>query len=976
MRKAALVPLLLLVGSCGGGGGGGDEASQFFLVEFLESGTNAIPRNRALKFRFSAPVAISQDFFERLKIVNGGPENFSLAMGAYFVNGDEVTFLPRLPEKEDRSDGGLRENASYHVFLKGGADALRSAGGEPIVQPQELFFDTSAFFEDPVPTEPPRGLRLLARDPTTNQTIDLSRADPRPGELAALDSNELLQQGRALDPGAGGAPSYGTPWAFELHVSEPLDPATVTADMVQLLEIRRNALTGTTTADPGHVGDPVSFKVPILVELVQRPDSDGELQLFIRAQAVQTLVDDARYRLSFSGGILGIDYRKTYTGDNGVTGDGETTLSGSGVYAEPGGLGYTTEFLVYDRPAITASRTVTYDPLADGIEPETGQTTTDPNLFNAALYNPTSAPGTAVGKVSDFGDGSDGDLAVSGGSIFVIDTGDVPNGPSGISIVVTDLDYLDSYSNAGTPASGQRTVAGREPMKFQLENLTVSASSTLRIKGVNPVRMLVRGLAQISGTVDAGGSAGANGSSTISQPGVGGPGGYPGGVSPRGDKSCPLYGGNDCSSYNGFLNLCLGAKNKYPFARKGEGPGRGNQGGDSYPYWAQFNSGGNVTSRDNTATGGGGGSHGSSGLPGEDRINAGGAIGTAGPSCSNYGTPNSSVIGARGVPGPVYGDRKALDWMGGSGGGGGGSVGEHSNAIGAYGTSGGAGGGGGGFFEIVAAGSIQVTSGGKISVAGGQGGAGFLEPNISPQYGMTYQSAWNTVTGGGGGGAGGTISLVSGGDISVVGGLLDARGGAGGIRGSHVLASSNAGANAGGDGGKGYIFLMDVDGSVVGLPGVVPAGEYDTFQYGVLTVSKFDLDRFGGISAITEMFGMPAADPDYLAMQELDILAHVNTGQSIRIFASSAKADSDNPLLPSIGTETALFEIALVQFSGGAATIDITGDMDNLNPAGGTPNRDAFTRVYASFEYNNEIDAATGPFASVDQVTVRFSFNG
>jgi hypothetical protein len=971
MRKVGwvVVPLLLLVGSCGGGGGG-DTGGTFFLIEFLESGTNAIPRNRTLRFRFSAPVAVGQDFFERLKITNVGPPNFSLAIGSYVITGDDVIFMPRLPESPDRADAGFKADAGYHVFLKGGADALRSVGGDPIARPQEFLFDTSEFFEDPLPTEPPRALKLLARDPTNDQSVDLSRLEPRPQDLALLDSNDLLQEGRAIEPGAGGAPNYGTPWAFELHMSEPLDPATVTTEMVQLLEIRDDALTGATTADPGHVGDPVTYKVPILVEMVQRPDAAGELQIFIRVRAVQTLVDDARYRLIFSGGILGLDYRKTYIGENGLTGDGA-------LIDEPGGLGYTAEFLVYDRPAITASRTVTYEPLADGIEPEIGQTTTDPALYNAALYNPSFAPGTAVGKVSDFGDGGDGNLSASGGGTVTIDTGDTPNPLSGISVTVTDLDYTDSYSNQGMPASGQRTVNGREPTVLQLENLTVSSGSTLRIIGVNPCRMLVRGQVQVAGTLDAGGSAGQDGALKISQPGAGGPGGFAGGKSPKGDKSCPLYGGNNCATYDGFLNICAGAKANFPFARKGEGPGRGNQGGDSHPYWAQLNSGGNVGARDNTATGGGGGSHGASGLPGEDRINAGGSIGTAGPSCSSQGTPNSSVMGVRGMPGPVYGDRMAQDWMGGSGGGGGGSVGEHSGAIGAYGTSGGSGGGGGGFFEIVSAGTIQITSGGRISVAGGQGGAGYLELNVSPQYGNTYQTSWNTVSGGGGGGAGGTISLVSGGDVSVIGGILDARGGAGGLRGTNALQPNVNGCNGGGEGGKGFLFVMDVDGSISGLGGgVIAEGQYDTFAYGVLTVSRFDLDRFGGISAITEMFGMPAADPDYQPMDELDVVANVNLGQRIRIYASSAKANPDDPLLPNVATETGLFEIAVVQFAAGAATVDITGDMENLNPAGGLPDRDAFTRVYAGFEYDKEIDAAIGPFASVDEVTVRCSFNG
>jgi hypothetical protein len=964
MSRVLLPFPLACLSACGGGGSG--QNGSFRLLQFLEQGQNAIPRNRVLTFLFSGPVAPSQDFFQRLKIENVDAANFSSAVGAYIVTGDRVTFAPRLPERQDRADSGFRESAHYHVFLKAGPDALQSTGGDRVARAQEYLFDTSEFFEDPVPNQPPRATMLLARDPTNGQATDLSRVDPRPQEIALLDSDALLQQGRAIDPGGGGAPGYATPWVFELHVTEALDPATVTPDEVELLQIREDALAGATTADPGHVGDPVLFKVPILVQMVQRTDDAGELQLFIRVQPIETLVDDARYRLSFSGAILGIDFRKTFTGDNGLTGDDDS---------ETGGLGYVTEFLVYDRPAITASRTITYDPLADGIEPEMGQTTNDESLYNTALYDPSFDPGKAVGKISDFGDGADGNLAVSGGGTWVIDTGDTPNLPSGMSVTVTDLDFADSYPNQGLPTSGQRTLVVPTPLTLQLENLTVSASSTLRIVGTNPCRILVRGQVLVNGTLDAGGSEGTDGSLKLSPPGAGGPGGFGGGRSPKGDKSCTLYGGNSCSSFDGFLNICPGAKAWFPFALKGEGPGRGNQGGDSIPYWAQFNSGGVTSSGDNTGTGGGGGSHATSGGKGEDRINAGGTPGSAGPSCSIYGTPNSSVLGARGEPGPTYGDRSARDWIGGSGGGGGGSVGEHAGAIGAYGTSGGSGGGGGGFLEIVASGAISVIGGGKISVAGGAGGAGYFEANVSPQYGTTYQSSWNTVSGGGGGGAGGTISLVSGGDISIVGGLLDARGGAGGAA-ANTGGLNNGGCNAGGAGGRGFLYVMDVDGAIAGLGGgSLPAGQYDSFTYGVLTVSQFDLSRFGGIAAITEMFRLPAADPDYEPIASGDILANVSAGQRIRIYASSAKADPVHPLQPDVATETPRVEVALVHFVSGATAVDITGDMNNLNPAG-TPDRDAFTRINATFEYDNGIEAATGPFAFVDSVTVRFTFNG
>jgi hypothetical protein len=49
--------------------------------------------------------------------------------------------------------------------------------------------------------------------------------------------------------------------------------------------------------------------------------------------------------------------------------------------------------------------------------------------------------------------------------------------------------------------------------------------------------------------------------------------------------------------------------------------------------------------------------------------------------------------------------------------------------------------------------------------------------------------------------------------------------------------------------------------------------------------------------------------------------------------------------------------------------------MDQLNPTG--PNRDAFLRVDAFFNYGALIvQAALGPFMSMDRMDVRYSFNG
>jgi hypothetical protein len=170
---------------------------------------------------------------------------------------------------------------------------------------------------------------------------------------------------------------------------------------------------------------------------------------------------------------------------------------------------------------------------------------------------------------------------------------------------------------------------------------------------------------------------------------------------------------------------------------------------------------------------------------------------------------------------------------------------------------------------------------------------------------------------------------------------------------------------------------MDVDGQVEGLiGGGGSTGEYDNFEYGVLTIANFDLGRFGGLKAITELFAMPAADPDYLPMELGDVLAKVNPGQTIRIYASSSRADPDEPLLPDIGTETGGIEVAKAYYQGGATVIENVFSMESLNPAGGVPDRDAFTRLRADFTYTIGSEAALGPFSSVDEITVRFTFNG
>ncbi len=964
MCKALFLLLgICAVAGCDGGGKGDQGGNSFRLIQFLENNQSNIARNHAITFLFSGPVRIDQDFNQRLKIqsVEQAPgSDFTLAIGTYVVSGDRVTFTPRLPNLQDRSDAGYRADTNYVVFLKAGPDALESSGGSRIASPQEFTFITSQFFEDIVPQQPPRVLGFVARDTTTQATTDLARLDPRPAEVALMDSAALIASNRFVDPGAGGPPNFTTPWQFELIVSEPIDPVTVNTDLIQMTEIFSDVTTSAPDAapfaGPGYMGNTVQFAVPLDVRVQQGANAQGEIEVRIVVTPIYTLVDDTRYRLTFAGSILGLDFRKEFTGDNGLTGDGQTVLAGAAPYPEPGGLGYTTEFLVADRSAITQTRTLTYDPLADNIDPELGQTVTDEDRYNSALYNPAINPSTAVGFLSAFGQGTDGNLAVSGGTV-TFDTGDVLN-PTVSTFQVFDLNPNNQYHTNPLPG-GPLTYNNVEPFELQLQSLTVSAGATLRFIGRNPPMVRVTGIAQVSGTIDISGGNGVVGGGGASASGTAGVAGFAGGNGKR-PGVCVGYCPGGSNDFQTYLNACGPANANQPHALNGSGPGRGYAGGTgyTYDYSNDLTNGG--------GTGGGGASHATLGGSGEDLKNTGGSQGTSGVPCDFCGIRPDGVIGVRGQSGPVYGDRElAVILYGGSGGGAGGSMANWNTP---KTQAGGSGGGGGGSITIVAAGAILVGSGAVIDASGGDGGAGKIVVQSAAQN-------WQSTSGGGGGGAGGSISLISGSNLSVTGALLDARGGAGGARSDVGTSFTCNACNAGGAGGRGFIFMMDADGQVSGLVPGTP-GQYNAFPTGVLTISQFDASRFSSIAAVTELFPVLTADPAYMPLSSADILAHVNTGQMIHVFASSAKADTEDPLLPNIATESTPVEVATVRHAAGATTVDIAlGAMALLNP-GGAPARDAFVRIDARFEYGNPVEAALGPFAYMDRVDLTIQFNG
>lgn len=954
----------LLLAACSSGGSGGEA---FGLIEFLESGQNNIPRNRQVQFRFSDMVQPSQDLSARLKIQNvvqePGNSNFAKAAGSYLVSGEIVVFTPRLPTRPDRSDAGFKKDGRYVVFVSAGVDGLASVTGDQLARPQEFRFDTNQFFEDVLPAEPPRAVELVAYDATTDTPTDLSRLDPRPFQMAQIDNATLIANGRVVPPGTD--PEFGTPWHFDLRVSEPIDPATVTGDTVQMFEIFSDATTAPpATAPPGRFGTPVNFRVAANVTAIQTVDDDGNLDIRIRITPVQTLVDNTRYRVVLSGQILGLDFRKTFAGDNGLTGDGDSVVDGSR-YDEPGGLGYVTEFIVSDHPSITSSRTLLYDPIEDGINPEEGQTTLDiDGGTNSALYNPAARPGTAVGFLSAFGSGVDGALAITGTQPTIINTGDVPNEPLGNPFTVTDLNPNDDYLTDTRPG-GDLEFDSNEPFEMELESFTISSSSTLRVIGVNPILFRVAGIVQITGTLDMSGAKGVDGGGTFADGGQGAAGGFDGATTRQGANACTVRQ-NSCSNFSVYLNGCGQANTIFPGSVNGEGPGRGLAGGEAYRRWQENN-----LTFGPTGTGGGGASHATAGVRGEDRQNASGAPGSAGPSCSSFlNIRNSGVIGVRGMPGPVYGDRDIVDTnMGGSGGGSGGSMHGDSASFGNN-QSGGGGGGGGGSVTIVAAGTI-LAQGANIDASGGNGGKGGFKN-------LNAAQSWISITGAGGGGSGGTIALISGDQIDLTASLISTVGGDGGLRSNVGLPNSCTTCNAGGKGGLGFLFLMDADGEIDGFS-PNREGEYDSDARAIITIRSFDATRFSAITAVTELFPMTTANPAYQNMSttpgEQDFIGFVNADQAISVVVSSAKSNPENPLLPDLTSELTPFEVVRLEFASGSTVVIPIDDMSKLNLDPANPDREAFVRVQAQFDYQVDVQAALGPFAAIDEVTIRYSFN-
>ncbi|MCZ6787776.1 MAG: hypothetical protein O7E54_11505, partial [Planctomycetota bacterium] len=175
--------------------------------------------------------------------------------------------------------------------------------------------------------------------------------------------------------------------------------------------------------------------------------------------------------------------------------------------------------------------------------------------------------------------------------------------------------------------------------------------------------------------------------------------------------------------------------------------------------------------------------------------------------------------------------------------------------------------------------------------------------------------------------------------------------------------------------------MMDPDGTIDGH-NPSGSGRYDRTE-GITNIQKFDGARFSSITAVTELFGARAADPEYTELLDTDVDAVLNDNQSIELIASSAEADIDDPLAPDLGSELDPAElVALITKSGPRIIVDTSvGTLTRLNPGSAAPGmgpqkRAAFVRIRAVFVYDDPTEAALGPFAMMDRVRILFSFNG
>ncbi|MBL9088200.1 MAG: Ig-like domain-containing protein [Planctomycetia bacterium] len=790
--------------ACGGGGsagGGGSTPAGIVLVDFLQRGQDNVPLNRTLEFVFSDvldPDSVKPDSFQ----IRVGPAFGPQVTGIAVVEGPRVRFEPRLPGRCDLSDGGLQPDTDYRVTVIGHPEqfAVRSIAGDPLERTVS------------------EGLTFHTRAETDPELFE----DARPGVLPSILSVTPAD-------GTAGVP-VGPSNAIEVRFSENLDPCTVTPNTVSVTQVATgpfNPVNDQTPGDPGSWGS----GTPTLPARTIRCDYEF----------TQTTLS-TRLRIVPRFGEWPDNAQIVVRLDNTVTDFGGNPLP---AYA----FSFTTE----DRPAQTRSLDLEFGP---DVAADTGNTTAELDSARSASR--------VTGFLLVAGDGDNGPignlLSASGPGTA---NGDVNGGgpcSAAIPPVANDgaLDDFDPPSDVNLSTGATRNTCrnstdGSAAVVFEYRSFRIRSGVTVRLTGVNPAIILVRG----DLTIEAGGrllargdggngaplgtgQAGNGGSTTDAPGGVGVAGGGSGGVGKNVGNNLLVYGGN---GHPGYGSTAWGTT-----------PGSG---GDTDPVLQGAGRGGVGTVQNQIAVvnrfpvSGGGGGHATIG--GSGTANGGGSTPRAlmstvldGAGGSTYGAPSGRMPTAEA----------------GSGGGGGGSQQALPANAGSYFGSGGGGGAGGGFVDLTAQGNIRIL--GTVDAQGSRGGNG------GSQGGAVVGSG-----AGGGGGSGGGIRLLTPGEVVLgVGAVLTATGGAGGTSLAYPL--NNAPANNGGAGGVGRIVIEDADSIVSGLGGamVTPGEGAAGFYRGVFDATRF---QGGGLrpTLVTRVIDAGPFAPVFLSPTAADFVAGI-----------------------------------------------------------------------------------------------------
>lgn len=805
----AVASLLVLAASgCGGGGAGagGAPLPGVVLVDFLQQGQDNVPLNRTLEFLFSAPIDPASVTPHSLQ-VRVGPDFGPQVEGVAVIDGARVRFEPRLPGRCDLTDGGLRPGTDYRVTLLGHPEGspVRSLAGDPLDQ------TVSA------------GLTFRTRPEADGELFE----DQRPGELPTLVSASPADGTAAVPVGPGNQ--------LELVFSENLDPCTVTPTTVTVDQVAVGPFSPLADQTPG---DPITWGsgTPTF------PARRVRCEYLLEQDTLRTRLRIVPVFGEWPDDALIVVRVTTDVRDFG------------GLPAVARTLSFTTE----DRPMQTRARVLEFD----------GDVPADVDGSTAELDS-ARAPGRVAGFLLVAGDGDNGpvpSLLVASGpdaSLGHVDGG----GPctTGVAGAANDgvLDDFDPATDVNLNTGAVRATCanstdGSAAVVFEYRSFRIRNGVTVRILGVNPAIILVRGdvnieaggrlLARADGGNGAPSGAGQNGPPTNTGDAAGGlgvAGGGNGGVGKNVGSSLLVYGGNGVPGH-GSASWGQPAGSGGSADPVLQGPGRGAVGTTQSQI--------QVVNR--MAPSGGGAGHA-----------VAGAAGTA----DGTGSVPRALMSADvdGAGGAAYGDptgrmRKAET---GSGGGGGGSQQALPANAGSFLGCGGGGGAGGGFVDLTAQGTIRIF--GTIDAMGSRGGNG------GSQGGAILGSG-----GGGGGGSGGGIRLLTPGEV-VLGAtaLLTTAGGAGGT--SLAYAPNNVPATVGGAGAPGRIVIEDRDSVVQGLGAatLVPAEGAAGFYRGVFDATRF---QGGGLRPflVTQVLDMGPQAPAYLSAAAADFVAAIPAAAS------------------------------------------------------------------------------------------------